>query len=326
MKRSPSVQNVAATVRPRRALPQESGVALALIVLVVVLSLLSPYFFNSGNILNVLRGMSIVVILALGQTLVIITGGIDLSVGSVLALSSISAAALMSNLGVNPALAALLGIGVGALCGAVNGLLITRARIAPFIVTLGMLSVARGLTYLISNGSNIPLKPGVAYLGNGYLGPIPLPVIEMFALLALMAFLTNRTVFGRQVYATGSNERAARLSGVNIDRVRLLVYVLMGALAGVAGLINAGTLATAAVSDGQGIELDVIAAVVIGGASLAGGQGSVLGALLGAAILAVLRNGFVLLNFPLQLQTVTIGVVIVLAVGIDQLRQRGRPR
>jgi ribose transport system permease protein len=313
----------------RRALARrESGVLLALAVLVVAMSLASPYFLRPLNLFNVLRGMSNIGLMCIGVTMVIITGGIDLSVGSLLAVTGMFTARLMFS-GVTPWLAAALGFALGLALGMVNGLVITKVRVNAFITTLGMLSIGRGLTYLLATGvqgtvaSNIPMRdPQVSFLGGGYIGPVPVPVIEMVVLVAVFSWFLRNTVLGRQIYAVGSNEEAARLSGVNVDRVKLFTYVATGALCALAGIMAAGLLSTAATNAGEGNELDVIAAVVIGGASLAGGTGTIVGAIIGAAIMAVLRNAFVLLHLPAFLQTVSIGVVIILAVASDNLRRR----
>jgi ribose transport system permease protein len=299
----------------------ELGVLIALVVLSVATSLASPYFLQTDNILNVLRGIAVIGIMAFGETLVIMTGSFDLSIGSVLALSSMIAAKCMTEYHMNPLFAVLAGLATGAVCGAVNGLLVTRVRINSFIATLAMLSIARGLTYLAANGSNIQMKDAaVVYLGAGYIGRIPFAVIEMFFLLIVAYVFLRYTVAGRRIAAVGGNERAARLSGVRVERIRMLVFVIMGALAAFAGIVKAATLSTAAVSAGTGNELDVIAAVVIGGASLAGGTGSVIGAVLGAAMMGVLHNAFVMLGFPLHIQTVSIGLVIIFAATVDRLR------
>jgi ribose transport system permease protein len=215
------------------------------------------------------------------------------------------------------------------MCGAVNGLVITRLRVPPFIATLGMYSVARGLTFAASWGlqgsvaSNIPMRdPQVNFLGGGYIGVVPFSVIEMAVLVVVATLFLSQTVLGRQIYALGSNEQAARLSGVRVSRVRLFVYTLTGGAAALAGIMNAGLLKSAMTNLGTGTELDVIAAAVIGGASLAGGEGTILGAIIGAAIMAVIRNAFVLLKMPIYMQNITIGVVIVMAVVLDQFRKR----
>lgn len=310
---------------------REASVFVALVALVVIMSFASPYFLDTQNIFNVLRNMSTISIVAIGMTMVIITGGIDLSVGSVLAVSAMLTARLMAQYGLNPWLAFLIGLGFGALAGAINGLIITKIQVNPFITTMGMMSIGRGLTYLFASGlrgtvaSNIPMRdPGLNFLGAGYIGPVPFPVIEMAILVTLASLFLANTVLGRQIYSVGSNEQASRLSGVDVDRVRLFCYTLTGLLAAYAGVMTAGLLSTAATNAGIGTELDVIAAAVIGGASLAGGEGTVYGAVIGAAIMAVLRNAFVLLGLPVYLQTVSIGVVIILAVALDRLRRRGQ--
>ena len=310
---------------------REISVLVALAVLVVIMSVASPYFLEPQNIFNVLRNMSTISIMAIGMTMVIITGGIDLSVGSVLAMTAMLTARLMVQFGMSPWLALLAGLVAGAMVGGINGLIITKVQVNPFITTMGMMSICRGLTYLLASGlvgtvaSNMPMRnEALNFLGAGYIGPVPFPVIEMVILVVLGSLFLANTVLGRQIYGVGSNEQASRLSGVDVDRVRLFCYTMAGLLAAYAGVMTAGLLSTAATNAGIGTELDVIAAAVIGGASLSGGEGTVYGAVLGAAIMAVLRNAFVLLGLPVYLQTVSIGVVIILAVALDRLRRRGQ--
>ena len=337
------MQQTEATPRPQRAergggsflrrllQTREFGVFLALVALLIVMRFLTPYFWKTDNVFNVLRGMSTIGIMAIGETMIIITGGIDLSVGSVLAASAMLTARLMYMGVVSPWVAVLIGIGFGTLLGAINGLIITRVKVTPFIATLGMLSIARGLAYLLASGlqgtvaSNVPMRDeAVNFLGSGYVGPVPVPVIEMIVLVIIFSLFLRSTVLGRQIYAVGSNEQGARLSGVPVNLVKLFVYTVTGALAALAGIMTAGLLETSATNAGTGSELDVIAAVVIGGASLAGGEGTIIGSIIGAAIMAVLRNAFVLLQFPIYMQTISIGVVIILAVALDQIRRRSR--
>jgi ribose transport system permease protein len=306
---------------------REIGVLAALVLMFIIMSFASPYFLSVSNIFNVLRNMSSIGIMAIGMTMIIVTAGIDLSVGSLLAVTGIVMARLMYQ-GVGTFPAVLAGFMVGGILGGVNGLLITRLKLTPFIPTLGMLSIARGLTVFFATGikgsvaSNISVKdPFVEFIGGGYIGSIPMPVIIMFVLVFISSFFLRRTVLGRQIYAIGSNEEAALLSGVNVNRVKLFVYTLMGLLCALSGIMTAGLLSTAATNSGTGNELDVIAAVVIGGASLQGGKGSVWGAIIGAAIMSVLRNSFVLLHLPGFVQTISIGVVIILAVSIDSRKQ-----
>jgi ribose transport system permease protein len=308
---------------------RESGVFVALVGLVIIMHFANPYFSKTENIFNVLRGMSTIGIMAIGMTMVIVGGGIDLSVGSVAAVSAMVTARQMTYGGWSPWISFFTGIIVGLICGAVNGAIITRLEVPPFIATLGMYSMARGLTFAASWGlqgsvaSNIPMRnPQVNFLGAGYVGVVPFPVIEMAVLVVIFTLFLSHTVLGRQIYALGSNEQAARLSGVRINEVRMFVYTITGGFAALAGIMNAGLLSTAATNLGTGAELDVIAAAVIGGASLAGGEGTILGAIIGAAIMAVIRNAFVLLKMPIYMQNVTIGAVIILAVVLDQFRKR----
>jgi len=305
---------------------REVNILLALILLIVIMSAVSPYFLRQENVFNVLRGMSTIGIMAIGQTMVIITGGIDLSVGSLMAVSSMLTARLISVHNGNPLFAVICGLSFGLLLGTMSGVIITRFKINPFITTLGMLSVGRGLTYLLATGvkgsvaSNIPVQnKAIVFLGSGYLGPVPFSVVLLFILLFLATIFLNRTVPGRYIYAVGSNERSARLSGVPVNKIKVFVYAISGFFCALAGIILMGRLSTAATNIGIGNELDVIAAVVIGGASLQGGEGTVSGAIIGATIMAIVRNAFVLLNIPNHFQTITIGIVIVLAVGLDQL-------
>ncbi len=306
---------------------RETGVFGAMILIAIIMTIASPYFLSALNIFNVLRSMSTIAIMAIGMTMVIITAGIDLSVGSLLAVTGMATARLMYH-GFNPFLSLLMGFILGFTLGLTNGLIISKFRVTPFITTLGMLSVARGLTYLLSTGvkgtvsSNIPMTNEVVnFIGAGYIGPVPFPVILMIILVIVFTLFLKNTVLGRQIYAVGSNEDAARLSGVNVNMIKIFVYTITGGLCALAGIITSGLLNTAATNYGQGDELNVIAAVVIGGASLMGGEGTVFGAAIGAAIMALLRNAFVLLHFPIYMQTISIGIVIILAVGIDQLRK-----
>jgi ribose transport system permease protein len=308
---------------------REVNVFAALILMVIIMSAASPYFLKQENIFNLLRGMSTIGIMAIGQTMVIITGGIDLSVGSLMAVSSMLTARLITVHNQNALIAVICGLSFGLFLGTVNGVVITRFKINPFITTLGMLSIGRGLTYLLATGvkgsvaSNIPMQnESITYLGSGYLGPVPFSVILLLLLVIIATIFLKRTVPGRYIYAVGSNERSARLSGVPVNSIRIFVYTVSGFFCALAGIILTGRLSTAATNIGIGNELDVIAAVVIGGASLQGGEGTVIGAIIGATIMAIVRNAFVLLHIPNHFQTITIGVVIILAVGLDQLLKR----
>lgn len=315
--------SLAQRINPRELLSR-GGPLGGLIALCVVMTILSPYFLTFNNLFNVGTQIAVIAILAFGQTFVIVSGGIDLSVGSVLGLAGIvfGWATAVANLPLPVAL--LLGIGSGALAGLINGSLITLGNLPPFIATLAMLSAARGLALVISGG--VPLNPipgAIRTLGSGDLfGFLPVPVILMVVMWALTVGILRSTYSGRCMYAIGGNEEASRLSGINVDRQKLLIYTLSGLFAGIAGILLTARLASAQPQSGFTFELDAIAAVVIGGASLSGGTGTASGTLIGALILGVLRNGLNLLNVSAFWQQVVIGVVIALAVMTDTLRRR----
>jgi ribose/xylose/arabinose/galactoside ABC-type transport system permease subunit len=319
----PQLGSLMERIQPRELLSR-GGPLGGLILLCVVMTILSPFFLTPNNLFNVGTQIAVIAILALGQTFVIVSGGIDLSVGSVLGLSGIvfGWASVVAGLPLPVALA--LGIGSGALAGLTNGLLITLGRLPSFIATLAMLSAARGLSLVISGNAPLNPIPGpVRTLGSGDLfGFIPLPVILMLVMWVIAVFILRATYAGRCMYAIGGNEEASRLSGINVSRQKLVVYTLSGLFAGIAGILLTARLASAQPQAGFTFELDAIAAVVIGGASLAGGVGTASGTLIGALILGVLRNGLNLLNVSSDWQQVVIGVVIALAVMTDTLRRR----
>lgn len=302
----------------------KSGPLLGLVLLSIFLTLLSPVFLTFNNLFNVGTQIAVIAILALGQTFVIVSGGIDLSVGSVLALAGVVFGWAAVEAGLPLPLALALGLGAGILAGIANGLLITLGNLPPFIATLAMLSIARGLALVISGG--IPLNPipqAVRTLGGGDLfGFIPFPVVLMLAMGVLTVVILRSTYPGRCMYAIGGNEEASRLSGIAVSRQKVLIYALSGLFAAIAGILLTGRLASAQPQAGFTFELDAIAAVVIGGASLSGGVGSAWGTLIGAFILGVLRNGLNLLNVSAFWQQVVIGAVIALAVMTDTLRRR----
>jgi len=295
----------------------------ALIVVFVFLSFASSDFLSADNLFNIGSQTAVVAVIAIGMTLVIITAGIDLSVGSVAALSGVMGVTLMVNFGLPVPLGILGGILVGAIAGLVNGLLVAFAGLNPFIATLGMLSVARGLTYISTGAVAVFGAPdSFRLLGQGVLGPIPIPIVVIVVVAIAGYVVLARTRLGRYAYAMGSNLEAARLSGIPIKRYLTTVYVIAGALAGLGGMIAASRVNSGQPNYGLGLELDVIAAAVIGGASLFGGQGTVVGTLIGAFLIALIRNGAVLLNVDIFYQSVIIGVVIWIAVFWDQYRRR----
>lgn len=295
------------------------GIALALAALVLALSTLSPRFLTSTNLLNVLRQISVNALLAFGMTTVILAAGIDLSVGSVLAFSGALAAGF-SVAGWPPALAMVGALGLGALLGVFNGVFVAYAGIAPFIVTLAGLTIFRGATLVYTDGRPITgLPDAFVVLGNGVALGIPVPVWVMLGFLALTHFLLRYTALGRSIYAVGGNEEAARLSGIPIVRVKLFTYGYSGLAAALGALVLTGRLNSAQPTAGMGFELDAIAAVVVGGTSLFGGRGGVIGSFLGASIIGVLNNGMNLLDVSAFYQQIVKGGVILGALLIDRL-------
>lgn len=302
---------------------REVNVLVALLVVGLLISLYTPYFLTTNNLMGVSRAFSLTAIVSIGMVLVIITGGIDLSVGSVMGLASL-VTAICFGAGYSQIASIGAGLGVGVVFGLINGGLVTLIGLPPFIATLGTLSIGRGLMYMITRG--VPVTPDTpesfAFLGQGYIGPVPVPVVIMLVLMLVFTLMMHRTIFGRHIYATGGNEHAARLSGVKTGRVKLMVYVLSSTIASLAGIIGFSRYLSAEPASGFGSELDVIAAAAIGGASLAGGVGSVTGAVIGAALVGVIANGVVLLNINTYAQQAITGGVILLAVSIDVLRNK----
>jgi ribose transport system permease protein len=294
-----------------------------LIVVFIALSFASPYFLTSNNLFNIGVQVSIVAIVAMGQTLVILTAGIDLSVGSVAGLGGVLGTMAMAKAGFPMVPGICIGILTGAAIGIVNGLLITQMRLPPFIATLGMLGVARGLTFIVGGENAVyGLPDSFRLFGEGQIGPVPLPILYVIVIAVAIYLILSRTRLGRYAYAIGSNEQAARISGIPINRYKLAVYVISGALAGFGGMIAASLVHSGQPNYGVGLELNAIAACVIGGASLFGGVGTVGGTLIGALLMAVITNGAVLLNITQYYQQVIIGVIIWVAVWWDQVRRR----
>lgn len=295
----------------------------ALIVVFIYLSFASPYFLSAGNLFNVGVQSSVIALVAVGETLVILTAGIDLSVGSVAALSGVLGVMAMSQGGLPVFVGVLVGVAVGAVAGLVNGLLVSRGQLAPFIATLGMFGVARGLAFIVSGAVAVYGAPdNFRLVGEGEIGPVPLPIIYLVIVAVLGHLVLTRTRLGRYSYAMGSNKDAARFSGIPVRLYQMYVYIICGALAGFGGMILSSRVHSGQPNSAIGLELDVIAAAVIGGASLFGGQGTVAGTLIGAFLIGLIRNGSVLLNITQYYQEVIIGVIIWLAVYWDQLRRR----
>lgn len=296
---------------------------LFLVLISVFLSIASDNFLTVQNILTVLLQISVIGIVAIGQTMVMITAGIDLSVGSVVGLSGVVATLLIASFGVPLVPALAMGVGAGALCGAVNGLLVTTVRIPPFIATLAMMSVARGAALVLTGGVAVyNLPDSFAWLGNGKILQIPVPVFFLVLVAVVFGLVLNKTTLGRHAFAIGSNLETARMSGVNVAKELVKVYTICGGLAGLGGIILASRIVTGQPTAGQMYELDAIAACVIGGTSLFGGVGTAVGALIGAGLMGLIRNGANLLNVSAFWQQIVIGIIIAIAVAWDQYRRR----
>lgn len=303
-----------------QSLLQKIGPFIGLIVIVLIFSILEPGFLSVNNLLNVLRQVSFNALIAFGMTFVILTGGIDLSVGSILALTGAVSAGLIAS-GIDPILAMLAGLLLGAILGAVNGVIIAKGKVAPFIATLATMTIYRGLTLVYTEGRPISgLGDNVAFqmLGKGYFLGIPIPVVTMLISFGILYFILKKTTFGRRVYAVGGNEEASILSGINTDRIKIYVYSLTGLLSALAALMLTSRLNSAQPTAGEMFELDAIAAVVLGGTSLTGGRGWIVGTLIGALIIGVLNNGLNIIGVTSFFQQVVKGAVILLAVLLDR--------
>ncbi len=303
----------------------------SLVALVLVFSVLSENFRTISNMMNILQATSVIGVLAVSATIVIITGGIDLSVGTAMTFTAVTAGMLLTWAGLPIPVGVAGAIGMGALTGLVSGIFITKLRIPPFIATLGMMLVLKGLSLILTGTKPIYFNdsPGFTALASGSLVgaiipafPLPNGVLVLFGVAAIIGWILNRTTLGRYTYALGSNEEATRLSGVNVDGWKMAIYALAGAVTGVAGILIASRLNSAQPALGQGYELEAIAAVVIGGTSLAGGRGTILGTLIGALIISVLTNGLRILSVAPEWQIVATGIIIIGAVYADMLRKR----
>lgn len=309
---------LAAVVRRR-----ESAILLALLVIMGGIGAVEPNFLSGSNLYLLSRQISFVAIVALGELFVILHGGIDLSVGSIMAFAGMSAAYFMT-LAIPVPLAVLMGTGVGVVLGAINGALIAYVRIAPFIVTLGMLSFASGVVLGLTKGWPITEIPeSFLPLAQGSFLALPIPVWIALAIAVVAHVVLTTTAFGRRTYAMGGNEEATFLSGINVNRIKFILYMISGGCAAIAGIILTARFNSAQADTGKGWELDAIAAAVIGGTALAGGSGSVLGVIIGACIMGVIKNGLVLMRVSSYWQTAIIGVIIVLAVVLERGKRRG---
>ncbi len=333
-----------ATVQPRgtrqlqskewlRLFFQKYAIVLILLAMVLLVSALSPAFLQPRNLLNVVRQISVIGLIGMGVTMAIISTGIDLSSGSVLALSAVIAASLAQRPDWEAAkypglvlpiiVPVLVGLGVGLVCGWINGFLVAKFKIPPFIATLGMMTAARGFALLYSDGRPISsLTEAYNFIGQGELFGIPFPILILVVMAVVTQIMLNNTRFGRYIYAVGGNEQAARVSGLNIDRVKIGIYTFAGLLSGLAGIVLSSRISSGQPGLGQGYELDAIASAVIGGTSLAGGVGTVWGTMVGALIIGVLNNGLDLLNVSAYWQQIVKGSIIVIAIIIDERKNR----
>ncbi len=307
----------------KRKWPAQLGLALALAALMAALSVARPNFLTVANLVNLVRQISINGILAVGVTYVLLTGGVDLSLGSVVALTGVVAAGF-AHPGQYPVpMPVVMGIAAGALCGTVNGWVVTRGRVAPFIVTLGMMTSARGLALLVSGGRPVSnLSGAFEQIGGGSALGIPVPIAIFLAVALLSHVFLKHMRMGRYIYAVGGNENAARASGVKVRRVKMAAYTVCGLFAGLAGVVLASRITTGQPNAGIGYELDAIAAVVIGGTSLNGGVGGVTGTVLGALLIGVINNGLDLMNVSSYYQQIVKGVIIVGAVWLDRSKNK----
>ncbi|QZY55628.1 ABC transporter permease [Crassaminicella profunda] len=311
------------------------GIFFIFIGMVILMSILSPAFLRVGNLLNVIRQISVIGLIACGVTMIIITTGIDLSSGSVLALAAVVAASfaqksdwasrMYPNIDVPVIVPILLGLGVGAVCGLICGVIIAKTKIPPFISTLGMMIVARGAALIYSNGRPISsLKDSYNFIGQGKILGVPLPIIILAVVAIITHVLLTNTKFGKYVYAIGGNENAAVVSGINVDKYKVMIYTYAGMLSGMSGIVLSSRISSGQPGLGLAYELDAIASAVIGGTSLNGGIGKISGTIIGALIIGVLNNGLDLLNVSAYWQQIVKGVIIVGAVILDERKNNGK--
>ena len=302
---------------------RQYGLLIVFGIICLIISLITPQFLTLSNLTIIVTQVSINALLAFGVTFVIITGGIDLSLGSIVAVTGVTSAMLAHPDSYPVLIPIVMGLLAGLLMGAFNGFIITKSKIAPFIVTLGTMTIGRGLALILSDGRPVSnLSDSFNYLGSGTVFGIPILILIFILVFALCSIILSKTILGRYIYAIGGNEQAARASGINIDRVKLSVYSISGLLAGLAGILLASRITTGQPNAGAGFELDAIAAVVIGGTSTAGGRGTMTGTLIGVLLIGVINNGLDLLNVTSYYQQVVMGIIIIGAVIVDSLNQK----
>lgn len=298
---------------------KNKGIILVLLAMVVLLSLLSPVFLTTNNIISLVQQITINMFIALAMSLVIITGGIDLSVGSIVALSSTITVGLIVNNGIPLFIAILIGLVIGVITGLLNGVIITKFKLPPFIVTLATMNVVRGIAYIYSGGSSIRITgDSFTNLGTSQLfGVLPIPILYMIVFIILFSILLSKSKFGTYIYAIGGNREAARLSGINTLKTEIIVYTIAGFMAAFAGIVLAARMYSGQPSVGQGYEMDAIAASVLGGVSMAGGKGNISGTVFGAIVIGIVSNGLNLLGISSFWQLVVMGIIILAAVIVD---------
>ncbi len=300
----------------------EGGALLMLVAMSLLVGVINPTFFSAKNVINVLRQFSYVGIVAVGGTFVLITGGIDLSVGSLMGFGAVGCAWMCAN-GIEPILAVLVMLLLGGLLGALQGYTAVKLNLNPFIVTLGGQYIIKGMTLLISGGLPVRFDNYMNWMGSQWLG-IPVSIYVMLIIMIIGHIILSKTAYGRKIYAVGGNARAAKLSGIKVGNMQISVFAMTGTLAALAGMMTCANLSSGDVSTGTSMEMNVITACVLGGASLSGGKGSILGTFIGAAIIGVIRNGFVLLRISAAWQTIALGGFLVLACTVDTLKRKER--
>ena len=305
-----------------RGILKKYGIYGVFIVIALFFSFMSKAFFSVSNLVNVARQVSMLGIAAVGMTFVLLLGGIDLSIGSQVTFVNVIGALLMARMGFSPLFSTIIVLIMSTLVGAFNGIMVSKIKIPPLIVTMASMSILEGLAFIISGGLPIFGFPeSFSFLGQGYLGPIPVPVVIMIVILAIGSFVLNRTYFGRYFYAVGGNEEAAMLSGIGVDRVKILAYTLSGLIAGIAGVVMLSRTNSGQPLAGKGFEFQVLTAVVLGGVSVNGGSGRISNVVAGVLIIGVLNNGLLLMKVSSYAQMVAMGAVLMLAVGIDCLQK-----
>jgi ribose transport system permease protein len=304
----------------------ENGFIVIFVGWCLFLQLATRRFATEGNIFTILRQASIVSIVAIGETLVLLTGAMDVSLAAILGFSGLVTASLMTTANLPPWLACLIGVGVGGAIGLVNGLVVTKIKINSIIATLGMMSILTGLALMYTEGQSVygPAVDRLAFLSGGGIGPVKFPVLIMFALYVLFYFVLSRTLFGAHLYAVGSNNTAAWLSGLRVDRVRIGAFVLAGLLAGLGGVMQLARLGAASPTMGDEFLFPILTAVILGGVSLSGGKGRLFNVLIASIFLVTITNGMVLLDTSVNAQRVVSGVILIVALSLDRLRQRAR--